>query len=159
MVFCLLCLVFGVLVSEYYFIDLQIFMYSMYFIPLQSFFLKLKLSHLWPIRVPLNWLFSQHSKMSQACTLPHSDLQSAFSLKSPDFFQWEWYLETKTWVLRVLIATRFSTLLGPSNVKNLWEIYVYVFLNHIEIFHSNLVIQRFHFNFFYFYTYIAFLLH
>lgn len=98
MVFCLHCVVFGFHFSENYFVDLQIFYVSVYLIPLQSIFLKLKWTHLWPIRVPSNWLFflAQQDVPSSPSTLAHSHPESVIFLKSPDFFQWDWYLETKS---------------------------------------------------------------
>lgn len=110
--FLLLCFVFGFLFSEYYFIESQIFMYSVCFIPLQSSFLKLKLSHLWPTSPFKVALFQAHLYIpGLPCTLSHPDPESVISLKSPDSFQWKWYLKTKIWVLWGLTTLCLSMLL------------------------------------------------
>lgn len=128
--FFLLCFVFGFLFSEYYFIESQIFMYSVCFIPLQSSFLKLKLSHLWPMSPSRLALFqAQLDVPGSPCTLPHPDPESVISLKIPDSFQWKWYLETKIWVLGGLTTIGLSVLLDPSNGQSWREIYMYTFLN------------------------------
>lgn len=47
------------------------------------------------------------------CIFPASALESTVSPKSPGSFYWETVLETKMWVLSMLIAVEVSSLLGP----------------------------------------------
>lgn len=118
-----------------------ILFYSKCYNPLFSiFFLMLKLSQIWPMRITSSclvysfkflsnclFLMCQHHKVSktfQAHLVVH--LPQSQSLPQGDLvpFGGEWYLEIKLWVIGVLTSTRISLNLGPVSGQS-QEIYLF----------------------------------